>query len=169
MTPQFTLRKAKASDMIAVLEIYNDIVLNTTAIYNDQIRILEQQVEWFNTRVDSGYPIFVGEFENNVVGYCTYGSFRPWSCYKPTAEIGLHLNKSYRKRGFGTQMLEYLIKSATQEGYHSLIAGIDSENIKSINMHDKQGFKVVGNIQEVAYKFDRWLNLIFMQKILIKD
>ena len=160
------IRTASRADMPAVLEIYNEVVANTTAIYDDSQRGLEQQMVWFETKEQSGFPIFVSEIDGRVAGYGTYGPFRPWACYRPTVELGLHVSASMRGRGLGRAMLSHLISDAKRREFHSMMAGIDAGNSASLKLHAQFGFREVGRIPQVAYKFDRWLDLVFMQLLL---
>lgn len=160
------LRDASLTDLNEILEIYNDVVTSTTAIYEDKTRSLDQQNVWFHTKVKSGFPVIVAVIDSRVVGFGTFGAFRPWSCYSTTVEHGLHVAKDYRGLGVGSLILSKLIDLARERGTHTMIAGIDSENLGSINLHERFGFKEVGRLPQVARKFSKWLDLVFMQLLL---
>ena len=165
MNRRAVLRIAMPEDLPSILGIYNEVVKNTTAIYQDSPRTLTEMEQWYAARI--GYPTFVVEDEGKIVGYCGYGAFRGGSCYSVSAELSLHLTEAYRGFGIGKKMLDHIVAHArAQKSIHSLLAAIDSENVKSIAMHEGRGFKKVGLIPQVAHKFDRWLDLVLMQLIL---
>lgn len=161
-----SIRNALVTDIKPILAIYNDVLLTTNAIYEKTPRTEKEVLDWYDSRVSIGFPFFVCEFQSQVIGYCTYGKFRDRTCYNPTVEHAIHIASGFRGRGFGTQMLSHLILDAKRRKYHSMIAGIDSGNTGSISLHEKLGFKKVAHIPQVAYKFERWLDLVLLQLIL---
>jgi phosphinothricin acetyltransferase len=165
---QTTIRRASRLDVPQLLDIYNEVVLTSTAIYDEKPRTLDEQFAWFDLKSASEYPLFVTEMGNTVVGYCTYGAFRDWPCYKYSIEHSLHVHSSYRGQGIGQKMLRFLIEDAKISNYHTIIGGIDSDNRASIKLHEKYGFKQIAVVCEVGYKFGRWLDLCLFQKILSK-
>ncbi|MNE50515.1 N-acyltransferase YncA [compost metagenome] len=111
-------------------------------------------------------PVIVAEFENMPIGYATYGTFREKIGYQYTIEHSVYVAQEFIGQGVGKLLLGELIQLAKKQGYHVMIGAIDAENSGSITFHEKFGFKVVGTIREVGYKFDHWLDLVFMQLIL---
>ena len=165
------IREATEADVPRMLEIYNDVVLTTTAIYEIEPRTLEQHLEWFRHGRPAGFTQFVATVPtaagaSEVVGYCGLGPFRSRHCYYPTVELHLHLAQEHRGRGHGSRVLSFLIEHARAEKYHVMIAGIDATNTPSIKLHAKHGFKIAGELSQVARKFDRWLELTLMQLVL---
>lgn len=160
------IRPAVAADIVPILDITNHAILHSTAIYDYDARTLAFQQTWFESRVKSGFPVFVAEVDSRVVGYGSYGMFRERQAYRTTAEHSVYVADGFSGRGIGGKLLVALIDHAKKSGIHTLVGGIDAANTDSIRFHEKYGFERTGLIREVAFKFDRWLDLVFMQKIL---
>jgi len=160
------LREATASDLDAILRIYNEAIEKTTAIYEygpfDQSYI----ENWWKQRQTESWPVIVAEIEGEIGGFATYGTFRARAAYRSTMEHSVYVREQSRGLGLGKQLLKAIVHSAQQNGIHVLIGGIDAENALSIAMHEKEGFRIAGHLHEVAFKFDRWLDLVFMEKKL---
>ena len=159
------IRLATSNDLDDILEIYNDVVKNTTAVYDYEPRTREAQLLWFENKTKENYPIFVAEKNERVVGFASYGQFRPWPAYIHTVEHAIYVSQKFSTQGIGTALLSALIEHA-KKNYHSMIAGIDANNIASIKLHEKFGFVQVGYLKEVGWKFDKWLDLVFMELLL---
>lgn len=160
------IRNATREDLPVILEIMNFAILHSTAIYDYQCKSYQDIISWYEKKIIDKMPVFVGELNGHVIGFSTYGSFRTREAYKFSVEHSIYLKGEFQGKGFGKSMLQHLIVTAQQKGYHTMIAGIDSENTGSIEFHRKAGFMEVGRLKDVGYKFDRWLNLVFMQIIL---
>jgi L-amino acid N-acyltransferase len=162
-----TIRPAKREDLPAILEIYNDAVLTTTATYDYEPRSLEHRLAWFEDHVNNGYPVFVAEDENRkIVGWSSLSRFHDRKGFRYTTENSIYVTASQRGRGIGRQLLEPLIESARRQNYRVIIAAIDAENSASIKLHERYGFEVVGHFKRVGYKFDRWLDVIYMELLV---
>lgn len=166
MELQFTIRPAIEKDLPAILEIYNDIIVNTNAVYSEQPHTLAMRLSWFNERISSGFPVIVSEENGVITGFASYGSFRAWPCFNLTAEHSIYVHQAYRGKGISKHLLQKLIVLAKNNGLHVLIAGIDSENGASLHLHSKFGFVKVGHFTQVGFKFGKWLDLVFMQLVL---
>ncbi len=160
------VREAVKEDLPVVLEIMNDAILNSTAIYDYNARTTEYVNEWFAKKQSDNLPVIVGEHKGKTIGFGSYGIFRAWDAYKYSAEHSIYITDGYRGLGWGGELLQKLISLAKEQGFHTLIAGIDADNEGSCKFHSKYGFVEVGRFREVGYKFDRWLDLIFMQLLL---
>ena len=160
------LRDAVESDLPAILEIYNDIILTTTSIYSEEPHTLQMRLDWFNERNQAGFPIIIAEQNGVLAGFATYGKFRIWPCYRFTVEHSVYIHKNHRGQGISKILLQEIISLAKTAGMHALIAGIDSENEISIQLHLKFGFARVAHFKQVGFKFNRWLDLIFLEMIL---
>ncbi len=163
---QHNIRLAQPTDIPGILEIYNDAILNTTAVYTYEARPLEWMEQWFIEKQDKELPVFVAEFAGRVAGYTSYGPFRPWPAYQYSVEHSIYVNKDFRRQGIAKKLLRVLIDKAEASGLHTIVAGIDSENTVSIGLHQEFGFREAGMLAQVGYKFGRWLDLQFMQLIL---
>ena len=159
------LREANESDLPAILEIYNEAILNTTAVYDYEPHTLEMRRAWFIAKQEAGIPVFVTEIAGKIAGFSSWGPFRSWAAYRYTAENLVYVHPDYRGFGLGEQLTRLVIDAARKQGIHTLVAGIDASNETSIRLHEKLGFRRVARFEQVGYKFGRWLDLDFMQLI----
>jgi L-amino acid N-acyltransferase len=164
--PGVRLRTATEADLPQLLDIYNDVILNTTAVYSYDPHNLQMRQEWFAQKQQAGHPVFVAEEENTIVGFSSYGPFRAWQAYQFTVENSVYVKKDCRGKGIAKLLMQPLIDSAKNAGLHTIVAGIDATNEASIRLHQQFGFKQVAYFKEVGYKFNRWLDLVFMQLML---
>lgn len=160
------IRIYQTEDTQAILDIINYNILNSTALYDYEIRTLNQQKVILEDKLSKNFPVLVAEIDNQLVGFGMYSEFRFREAYKYTVEHSVYVNHNSHGKGIGKKLLESLIIIAKEQGLHTMIGVIDSENESSITFHEKFGFKIVGVIKESGYKFDRWLHSVFMQLIL---
>jgi len=153
-------------DAQAILEIINFNILNSTALYDYNIRTLEQQKYILQDKTTKGYPVIVAILNDKVVGFGSYSEFRFREAYKYTVEHSVYVSNDFQGIKIGHLLIEELIKLAKKQKLHTMIGVIDAENQGSVKFHEKYGFKTVGIIKESGYKFDRWLDSVFMQLIL---
>ena len=160
------IRPAGTGDLQAMLGIYNDAIINTTAVYDYQPRTSDAQRQWFETKQAQRLPVFVAVDDATVIGFGSFGPFRPWPAYQFTVENSLYVASAFQRKGAGTALLASLITAAQTAGYHTMVAGIDATNEASLALHRKAGFEPVAHFREVGWKFERWLDLVFMERIL---
>ena len=161
------IRPATHADLPGILEIYNDAVLKTTSSYDYEPRTLEQRTQWFEERRRDGYPIFVAVDDSGAVaGWSALNPYHARMGYRFTAENSVYVAASARGQGIGRLLLGPLIEGAKARGLHAIIAAIDAENEASIRLHAKLGFEKVGHFKEVGFKFDRWLDVVYMQRLV---
>ena len=160
------IRNYQTKDCTAILAIINDAILNSTALYDYNIRTLTIQEAIFKEKLQKGFPIIVAEMNNEVIGFGYYSEFRFREAYKFTVEHSVYADKNYIGKGIGKMLLTELIERAKKQNIHTMIGVIDSENTNSIDFHKKFGFEEVGFIKESGFKFDRWLHSVFVQKML---
>jgi L-amino acid N-acyltransferase len=161
-----TVRHATENDLPQVLDIYNDIIRNTTAVYYYEPHTLEMRKAWFNEKKEQGFPIFVAEENGVVLGMSTIGPFRVPTAYKFSVENTVHVAAHARGRGVGKLLMPPIIEAARGLKMHTIIAGIDASNEVSLRLHERFGFVEVAHFKEVGFKFDRWLDLKFLQLVL---
>lgn len=161
-----SIRKATENDLQQILDIYNDAILNTTAVYDYELHTLEMRKQWFETKQQQGFPVFVAEDNGEVLGFSSIGPFRAWAAYKYSVENSIYVKSGQRGKGIGKLLMQPLIDAAKEMKLHTIIAGIDADNKLSIEFHKQFGFEEVGYFKEVGWKFDRWLDLVFMQLIV---
>lgn len=161
------IRRAKIEDLEVILEIVNDAILATTAIYDYDVRTLNDQISWFQEKQKQDFPVIVATDENDkVIGFGTYGTFRMKIGFKFTVEHSVYVKEGFSGKGIGKAILSELIFIAKTQKLHVMVGCIDAENTGSIEFHEKLGFKKAGILKESGYKFDRWLDLQFVQLIL---
>ncbi|MFB0911544.1 MAG: GNAT family N-acetyltransferase [Flavobacterium sp.] len=163
---EIKIRPYKTKDTQAILDVINYNILNSTALYDYNIRSYEQQKTMLDDKIDKGFPVIVAELDGAVVGFGMYGEFRFKEANKYTVEHSVYVNNDFQGKGIGKIVLQELIVLAKKQGLHTMIGVIDAENQSSVVFHEKFGFKTAGIIKESAFKFDRWLHSVFMQLIL---
>ncbi len=160
------IRDADAADLPRILAITNHEILFGTALWTIVPATLEGRSAWMAERQAAGYPVLVVERNGAVAGYGSYGPFRPHDGYLHTVEHSLYVDPAAARGGLGTAMLGALVRHATAAGRHAMIGGIEAGNAASIALHRSLGFTVSGTLPQVGRKFDRWLDLVFMQRLL---
>jgi phosphinothricin acetyltransferase len=163
---KISLRKASKTDLPTIMEILNHAILNTTAVYSYELYTAEQMEAWFDEKINHNFPIIVSTKGNQVTGFVTYGKFRMRPAYKYTVEHSIYVHHDFRQQGVANNLMKRIIEEAIAADVHTLLGGIDAENEISIQFHEKFGFKKVAHIKEAGFKFNRWLDLVFMQLIL---
>jgi len=162
----FTLRKATKEDLPQILEIVNFAILHTTSNYLYEIQTLEEQAKWFEDKQKKNFPVLVADYCGKAIGYATYGTFREKIGYQYTVEHSVYVSENFTGKGIGKALLLELISTAKKEGYHVMIGGIDAANSESIAFHLHFGFSKTGILNEVGFKFGKWLDLQFVQLLL---
>ena len=157
------IRYAQAADLGAILDIFNDVILNTTSVYYYKPHTIEDKLSWYKEKANNGFPVLVFEENSHVIGFATFGPFRARPAYKYTIEHSVHVHKDHRGKGVGTRLMVDLIKIANEREYATMVAGIDSSNEVSRLMHENLGFTNCGTVKRVGYKFGRWLDVTFYQ------
>ncbi len=164
--PQIIIRDATAADLPEILGIYNEVILQTTAVFSYEPHTMEMRQTWFDTRKEAGYPIFVAVENGIVSGFSSYGAFRAWPAYRYTVENSVYVDAQARGRGISKLLMKPLIDDALRQQYHAIIAGIEASNTVSIGLHENFGFREVAHFREVGYKFGKWLDLKFLELLL---
>jgi phosphinothricin acetyltransferase len=151
----------------AILEILNDAIASSTALYDYHPRPPESMNAWFEAKRAGQFPVW-GALDDAgaLLGFATYGTFRAWPAYKYSVEHSVYVARAARGQGVGRQLMQQLIESAIEQQKHVLIGGIDAHNVSSIALHRKLGFVHAGTIEQAGYKFGRWLDLAFYQLVL---
>ncbi len=164
----YIIRPATEQDLPEILEIYNAEILNGLATWNEQPYDLKYFQTWLKQLQQQNFPVFVIEdsIKNKVAGYADYASFRNFSGYKYSVEHSVYISPEYAKQGLGKRLMLHLIEHAKLNNMHVMIAGIDHENIGSIELHKKLGFVQTGYMPQVGQKFRKWRDLVLMQLML---
>lgn len=161
-----TIRHATEHDLAEILAIYNDAVVNTTAIWNWETVDLANRQAWFAARRAQSYPVLVAAEGDEVLGYASFGDWRPFDGYRYTVEHSVYIASAARRRGIGGALLAALVEEAANLGKHVMVGGIDADNPASLALHRRHGFVETARMPQVGRKFDRWLDLVFMQRTL---
>lgn len=156
------LRAATEIDQPEILAIYNEAVLNTTATFDTEPRSMDAQMEWFR-RHKKNHPILVAENQNKIIGWA---SLSPWSdrcAYETTVEVSVYIDKDFRGQGIGSSLLERITIEGQKAKNHTVLSRISSDNLASIYIHKKAGYKIIGEMKEVGFKFGKFLDVTMMQ------
>lgn len=151
----------------AILAIFNDAILTSTALYDYKARTSQNMVSWFEVKRAGGFPVIgVEDGDGELMGFGSYGTFRAFPAYKYTVEHSVYVHRDHRGKGLGRVLMEALIDAARRNDLHAMIGGIDAANAGSIALHERLGFKHYGTLPQVGFKFGRWLDLAFYQLLL---
>ena len=161
------IRRAQRADLPAILEIYNDAVLTTTATYDYEPRPLEHRTAWFEDHERNDYAMFVAVDEHGrVVGWSALNRYHDRVGYRFTTENSVYVAADQRGKGVGKLLLAPLIEAARARGLHAIIAAIDAANEASIRLHASFGFVPVGHFKQTGFKFGRWLDVVYLERLL---
>lgn len=152
---------------VVILDVFNDAILNTTALYEYKPRTMETMKTWFATKEANRFPV-VGAVNDagELMGFASWGTFRAFPANKYTVEHSVYVHKDHRGKGLSLALMNEIVARARAADLHTLIGGIDAANSVSIALHTKLGFAHAGTIKHAAFKFGRWLDLAFYQLIL---
>lgn len=150
-----------------ILAILNDAIVTSTALYDYKPRTPEQMAGWFATKRANGFPV-IGAVDDDgrLMGFASYGTFRAFPAYKYTVEHSVYVNAADRGKGLGRTLLEAIVAEAQARGVHVLVGAIDAQNAGSIALHERLGFEHAGTVRQAGFKFGRWLDVAFYQRIL---
>jgi L-amino acid N-acyltransferase len=162
----FSVSAAGRAQLSEIRDIYNEVIRNTTAVFSDAEVTLENREAWFDAKRSAGFPVLAALDSSGVVGFGTFGEFRTWPGYRHSVEHSVHVRADCRGQGVGRALLQGLLQEAARMQKHVMIGGIDAQNVTSIALHEKLGFQVAGELKEVGFKFGRWLDLKFMQRLI---
>lgn len=162
----YSILDADEANLPGILAIYNDAVQNTTAIWNETLVDLANRRAWLLERQAQGFPVLVALDAGEVLGYASYGTWRSFEGFRHTVEHSVYVRRDQRGQGLGLRLMQALIERARAADLHVMIAAIEAENASSIRLHQRLGFVVTGQMPQVGRKFERWLDLTFMQLIL---
>ena len=160
------IRVAGEEDLEAITAIYNDAILTTTASWDDEVVTLENRRAWLAEHGTEPNVTLVAEVGGEVVGFAGYGRYREKAGYDFTVEHSVYLAPAARGRGLGTRLLTELVAAATERGMHVMIGGLSADNETSLRLHQRLGFVETARMPQVGKKFGRWLDLVFVQRIL---
>ncbi len=161
-----TIHEAREDDLPRILAITNEAIATTTSVWNVSPATFAMRNAWMRERQARGFPVLVAKVEGVVQAFGSFGDFRAWEGYRHTVEHSIYVDPVAQGRGLGRALLDGLVERAGTLGMHVMIGGIEADNVRSIRLHERAGFEEAGRLKEVGRKFDRWLDLVLMQKIL---
>ena len=162
-----TLRDAEPSDIPAIVEIYNESVVSSTASFDLAPKTIEDYTVWFSAH-GGRYPVIVAQENVIVVGWASLSRWSDRAAYDGTAEASLYVRRSHWGRGIGRRLFEAILERGRAAGLHTIISRIAGGNDVSVRLHESWGFVHVGVMSEVGLKFGQYLDVVMMQLIFDK-
>lgn len=154
------------SDVPAITAIYRHYVEETVITFETEPPGEADMAERFGKLLTLGHPLIIAERKGQVLGYAYASFYRPRAAYRFTCEDSIYLAQDAVGQGIGGRLLDELMAQSRAAGFKQMIAVITAERANSVRLHEKAGFRHVGRYEAVGYKFDRWLDIIHMQKAL---
>ena len=162
-----SIRPATPADIAAITRIYAEAVRHGTASFELEPPDEVEMARRFRSLLEGGYPYLAAETGGTLVGYAYAGPYRPRPAYRFSVEDSVYIDTGAQRRGIGRALLSRLIEAAERRGFRQMIAVIgDSAQTASIALHRALGFRMIGTIENVGFKFDRWLDTVLMQRAL---
>ena len=159
------IRPATPADASAICSIYNHYIENTVITFEEEPVTVEEMAERIRSYSEK-YAYIVYEEEGEVVGYAYGSSWRMRRAYRFSTETTVYIKDGAAGKGIGTLLYSELIGRLKEKGFHSLIGCITLPNDNSVKLHEKMGFKKVAHFHEAGWKFDRWLDVGFWEKLV---
>ena len=167
MTDLHLVNCSHARHAQAILDIFNEAITTSTALYDYHPRPLASMEGWFAAKEKGNFPVLgLEDATGTLVAFGSFGTFRAWPAYKYSVEHSVYVHQDHRGKGLGMQVMQALIAAARKRDVHAMLGGIDATNAGSIALHERLGFKHVGTLPQVGFKFGRWLDLAFYQLLL---
>jgi L-amino acid N-acyltransferase len=160
------IRDAAEADLLPILALHNHHIRHTTSIWRYAEADLADRKAWFGDRRSKGHPVLVAEERGGFLGFASYGDFRPGEGYNGTVENSVYVVEAAQGRGIAIALMERLMAHARANGKKVMVAGIGLPNAASVALHRKLGFEERGTLAGIGWKFERRLDLMFMQKEL---
>lgn len=163
---EIKIRRMSLCDAVAISDIYNYYVENTVVTF-ETIAVSETDMrERINEIIDSGNPAYVVEVDGKMAGYCYMHLWKERAAYSFSKEVSIYLHKDIRGKGIGGLLYNHLLKSVDSKNTHVLMAIITVPNNVSVNLHEKFGFKQVGYMRQVGWKFGEWRDVGYWELII---
>jgi L-amino acid N-acyltransferase YncA len=162
-----TIRASTAADLPAITAVYGWNVLHGTGTFELEAPDLAEMTRRRDDVLSKGLPWLVAERHGEVLGYAYANHFRPRRAYRFCLEDSIYLSDAARGQGAGKQLLAELMAQCEALGARQMLAVIgDSANAGSIGVHRSLGFEHTGLLKSAGWKFERWLDVVLMQRAL---
>lgn len=159
------VRDARDADLPAIRAIFNHWIEHSTASFRTAPDGEEQTRAWFGGRGPQ-HPVLVAERGGEVVGWASLNPHKPAGGYRHTVELSVYVREDSLGRGLGRQLLAELLVRARAAGHHAVLGGVCTEQAASMRLHEAMGFTKVAHFREVGFKFGRWLDVAYFEKVL---
>jgi phosphinothricin acetyltransferase len=163
---QVTVRLAQLGDAVAIREIYNLEVTSATSTFDLVPRSLDDQEAWLRDRSGAFAAIVAVDGGGEVIGFASLSPYKERAAYRTTVEDSVYVRRDRMGEGIGTQLLGRLVDVARESGFHTVMARIEASGQGSRALHASCGFELVGIERQVGRKFNRWLDVAVMQRLL---
>ncbi len=161
----FSIRLATVNDLDAIRAIFNYYVTHSTCTFQIALETAEERLAWFRGRAER-HPVTVAEVGGEIIGWAALSPWKSRCAYARSAETSVYVHHTHHRRGIGRALLLDLITRAQATGLRTIIGGTTTDQSASLALQSALGFEPVGTFRQVGYKFDRWLDVTYMQLIL---
>jgi len=159
------IRSVLPEDAPRIAEIYNHYIEQTAITFEEQ-PVSFDEVARRIAEITQGLPWVVYTDHGTVSGYCYASPWRSRSAYRFSVESSIYVAPSFGGRGVGTALYEHLLDDLKARGLHAVMGGITLPNEVSVRLHEKLGFRKVGQFQEVGFKAGRWRDVGYWERLL---
>jgi L-amino acid N-acyltransferase YncA len=160
------VRPALESDVDAIREIYNYYVVNSVVTFDTEPQPHEARLSWLREHNKNELPVLVAEAEGTAAGWASLSYYHARCAYRTTVEFSVYVHHEQHRKGVAKALMSELMRMAAERDFHCVVGLICSENTSSLEMVRSMGFETVGELREVGRKFDRWLNVTFVQRFV---
>lgn len=161
-----SIRDALPADAAAIAEIYNHYVNNTIITFEGR-PVSPSEIDERIQEVQSlSLPWLIAELHHEIVGFAYAGKWKERAAYRFSVEVTVYVSPDRIRHGIGLQLYNRLLPELKAKGVHAAMAGIALPNDASVGLHEKSGFEKVAHFKEVGFKFDRWIDVGYWQRIL---
>lgn len=155
-------REGTIDDLPSILSIENQEIVNGVALFDVDTKTIDEKVMWFEQFKERNTLIVV-DVDGEIAGYAYVLPYHQKLAYQYTAQLSIYIDPTYQGKGIGKELMKRSLLKAEEEGYKTVLSLITSENEKSIKLHEKYGFELVGTMKKVGFKFNRWLDVSIFQ------
>jgi phosphinothricin acetyltransferase len=159
-----TIRPATLTDIPAITDIYNEAVLHTRNTFDTVARTVAEREAWYKQHMPN-YPILVAEVAGQVIGFASLSQWSERPAYSKTVVVSIYLHQDFRGQKIGKKLLQAVVEAAYEAGFHTIMGNVYAGNAVSLRLMESAGFRVVGLLKEVGYKFDEWLDVYLVQHL----